>query len=46
MPMAHIKLNHEVRNDADVVLVIGSRLGETDWWGKAPYWRHPVRADE
>jgi acetolactate synthase-1/2/3 large subunit len=23
------------------VLVVGSRLGETDWWGKAPYWRHP-----
>ena len=41
IPMAHIKLNHEVRNDADVVLVVGSRLGETDWWGKAPYWRHP-----
>ncbi|HQR49968.1 MAG TPA: thiamine pyrophosphate-dependent enzyme, partial [Steroidobacteraceae bacterium] len=20
---------------------VGSRLGETDWWGKAPYWRHP-----
>jgi acetolactate synthase I/II/III large subunit len=23
------------------VLTVGSRLGETDWWGKAPYWRHP-----
>ena len=41
VPMAFIKLNHEVRNDADLVLVVGSRLGETDWWGKAPYWRHP-----
>ena len=41
MPMPHVKLNHEVRNDADLVLVVGSRLGETDWWGKAPYWRHP-----
>jgi acetolactate synthase-1/2/3 large subunit len=41
VPMAHVKLNTEVRNDADVVLVVGSRLGETDWWGKAPYWRHP-----
>jgi acetolactate synthase-1/2/3 large subunit len=41
IPMAHVKLNTEVRNDADVVLVVGSRLGETDWWGKAPYWRHP-----
>ena len=41
IPMPLIKLNHEVRNDADLVLVVGSRLGETDWWGKAPYWRHP-----
>ena len=41
VPMAHIKVNHEVRNDADLVLCVGSRLGETDWWGKAPYWRHP-----
>ncbi len=28
----------EVRSDADVVLVVGSRFGETDWWGKPPYW--------
>ena len=36
--MVHIEANNHVRNDADVVLVLGSRLGETDWWGKAPYW--------
>ncbi|MDE2380316.1 thiamine pyrophosphate-binding protein, partial [Bradyrhizobium sp.] len=41
VPMPHVKLNHKVRNDADAVLIVGSRLGETDWWGKAPYWRHP-----
>jgi acetolactate synthase I/II/III large subunit len=41
IPMPLIKLNNQVRNDADAVLVLGSRLGETDWWGKAPYWRHP-----
>jgi len=41
IPMVHVKLCHEVRNDADAVLIIGSRLGETDWWGKAPYWRKP-----
>ena len=41
IPMPFVKLNHEVRNDADLVLVLGSRLGETDWWGKAPYWKHP-----
>jgi acetolactate synthase-1/2/3 large subunit len=39
--MPHVKLNHQVRNDADVVLILGSRLGETDWWGKPPYWRKP-----
>jgi acetolactate synthase I/II/III large subunit len=41
MPMPHVKLNHRVRNDADVVLIVGSRVGETDWWGKPPYWRKP-----
>jgi acetolactate synthase-1/2/3 large subunit len=40
-PMAQIKLNTAIRNDSDLVLVLGSRLGETDWWGKAPYWRPP-----
>jgi acetolactate synthase I/II/III large subunit len=42
VPMVYVKLNHEVRNDADTVLVVGSRLGETDWWGKPPYWRAPA----
>ncbi|ODU09133.1 MAG: thiamine pyrophosphate-binding protein [Rubrivivax sp. SCN 71-131] len=41
IPMPHVKLNHQVRNDADVVLILGSRVGETDWWGKPPYWRAP-----
>ncbi len=39
IPMWHVKLNHTVRNEADVALVLGSRLGETDWWGKPPHWR-------
>jgi acetolactate synthase-1/2/3 large subunit len=39
--MPHVKLNHQVRNDADVVLILGSRVGETDWWGRPPYWRKP-----
>ncbi|MCC6797084.1 MAG: thiamine pyrophosphate-binding protein [Candidatus Hydrogenedentes bacterium] len=43
VPMIHVELNHRVRNDADVVLTLGSRLGETDWWGKAPYWRQPAQ---
>jgi acetolactate synthase-1/2/3 large subunit len=42
IPMPHVKLNHTVRNEADVALIIGTRLGETDWWGKPPYWRNPA----
>lgn len=38
MPMVHIEANNNIRNESDLVLVLGSRLGETDWWGKAPYW--------
>ena len=41
LPMVWVKLNHQVRNEADTVLIVGSRLGETDWWGKPPYWRAP-----
>jgi acetolactate synthase-1/2/3 large subunit len=41
VPMSLVSLNHEVRNAADLVLTLGSRIGETDWWGKAPYWRKP-----
>ena len=43
IPMVHIKLCHQIRNTADVVLTLGSRLGETDWWGKPPYWAPPDR---
>lgn len=32
---------NKARSEADVVLVVGSRLGETDWWGKPPYWGLP-----
>ena len=31
----------EVRCEADVVLALGTRFGETDWWGKPPYWGDP-----
>ncbi|HMN21448.1 MAG TPA: thiamine pyrophosphate-binding protein [Ottowia sp.] len=41
IPMPHVKLNHQVRCEADVALILGSRVGETDWWGKPPYWRDP-----
>lgn len=38
IPMVHVEVNNDIRNEADLVLAIGTRLGETDWWGKAPYW--------
>ncbi len=39
VPMIYPQLVDQVRNDADVVLAIGSRFAETDWWGKAPHWK-------
>ncbi len=36
--MVYLDAVKQARNDADVVLVLGSRLGETDFWGKPPYW--------
>lgn len=41
IPMPHIDLYAELRGDADVLLVLGSRVGETDWWGKPPHWGRP-----
>jgi len=43
VPMVYIDAVNTARREADLVLVLGSRLGETDWWGKAPYWG---KADE
>jgi acetolactate synthase-1/2/3 large subunit len=42
-PMVHVEANNHVRNEADLVLCIGSDVGETDWWGKAPYWAPSFR---
>jgi acetolactate synthase-1/2/3 large subunit len=42
-PMIHIEANNHLRNEADVVLCLGSEVGETDWWGKAPYWASPSK---
>ena len=42
IPMTCLELNTRVRNEADVVLALGTRFGETDWWGKVPYWRSPA----
>lgn len=41
IPMPYLDALAKARNEADVVLVLGSRLGETDWWGKPPYWAAP-----
>jgi len=37
-PITAIEATTKVRTAADVMLVLGSRIGETDWWGKQPYW--------
>ncbi len=41
IPMVYLKAVNQARTQADVLLVLGSRLGESDWWGKAPYWGQP-----
>lgn len=41
VPMQHVPVVNQARTGADLVLVLGSRIGETDWWGKAPYWGKP-----
>jgi acetolactate synthase I/II/III large subunit len=43
IPMIYLAATNKVRNKADVVLTLGSRMGETDWWGKPPYWAPPSR---
>ncbi len=35
----------EIRGGADVVLGLGTRFGETDWWGKPRYWGSPEQQD-
>ncbi len=41
LPTSALSALDEARKSADLVLVVGSRLGETDFWGKAPYWGRP-----
>jgi len=41
--MMYLHALKKARNDADLVLVLGSRMSETDWWGKAPYWAPPSK---
>ena len=37
-PMVHVKACNELRKQADLIICLGSNLGETDWWGKPPNW--------
>ncbi len=39
--MPYVAATEKLRNSADWVMVLGSRVGETDWWGKAPHWARP-----
>ncbi|MCA9670007.1 MAG: thiamine pyrophosphate-binding protein [Myxococcales bacterium] len=41
VPMQYLDVVKKARTSADAVLIVGSRMGETDWWGKAPYWARP-----
>jgi acetolactate synthase-1/2/3 large subunit len=43
VPLIHVEVNNDLRCAADVVLILGSRVGETDWWGKAPNWAAPQK---
>ena len=40
VPLPYVETVNQARRNADVVLILGSRMGETDWWGKPPYWAH------
>jgi acetolactate synthase-1/2/3 large subunit len=39
IPMNLVGVVNKVRTESDLVLALGTRFGETDWWGKPPYWR-------
>ncbi len=41
LPIWAMQPVNRARSEADLVLVVGGRLGETDWWGKPPYWGRP-----
>lgn len=38
VPPTHPGVVDDLRNDADLVLVLGADLGESDWWGQPPHW--------
>ena len=46
IPMPHVKLNHQVRNDADVVLILGIAPRRNRLVGQAALLAPPVRAED
>jgi acetolactate synthase-1/2/3 large subunit len=38
IPLGAMDVATRAREQADLFLVVGSRLGETDWWGRGPRW--------
>jgi len=41
VPMTSLEVVDDLRKEADLILTLGSRIGETDWWGKEPHWGNP-----
>ncbi|MCP4122318.1 MAG: thiamine pyrophosphate-binding protein [Bacteroidetes bacterium] len=42
IPMPYVDVNNKIRSESDLILALGSRFGETDWWGKMPNWGNPT----
>lgn len=38
IPLSALELVDSARAEADLLLVLGSRMGETDWWGRGRRW--------
>lgn len=41
VPLSALEVAGRARADADLFLVLGSRVGETDWWGRGRRWGGP-----
>lgn len=41
VPMHLVPVVNRARVEADMILALGTRFGETEWWGKPPYWGSP-----
>ena len=41
VPLPYVDVLLNVRTESELVLILGSRIGETDFWGKSPYWGDP-----